>query len=54
MDPPGYKEGDELFPKDDKDQVLFSEVDYVETWQALESLVESGMHKLADSIAART
>lgn len=43
--PMGYKEGDDLFPKDDKDNVLFSDVDYTETWQALESLVEAGKVK---------
>lgn len=43
--PMGYKEGDELFPKDDKEQVLISEVDYVETWKAMEKLVEAGKIK---------
>lgn len=42
----GYKEaGDNLFPKDDKDQVMFSNVDYLETWKALEALVEEGLIK---------
>jgi len=40
--PMGYKEGDDLFPKDDKDNVLYSDVDYTETWQAMERLVEEG------------
>lgn len=44
--PMGYKEaGDDLFPKNDKGDVAFSDVDYVDTWKALESLVEAGLVK---------
>lgn len=44
--PMGYKEaGDNLFPKDDKDQVIYSDVDYVDTWKALEALVDEGLLK---------
>lgn len=42
----GYKEsGDNLFPKNDKDEILFSEDDYVDTWKALEKLVDEGLVK---------
>lgn len=44
--PMGYKEsGDNLFPKNDKDEILFSEDDYVDTWKALEKLVDEGLVK---------
>lgn len=44
--PMGYKEsGDVLFPKNDKDEILYSDVDYVDTWKALESLVDLGLVK---------
>jgi alcohol dehydrogenase (NADP+) len=34
----GYKEGEELFPKVDE-KILLSEVDFMETWAALEEAV---------------
>jgi aldehyde reductase len=44
--PMGYKEsGDNLFPKNEKDEVLFSDVDFVETWKGLEDLVDAGLVK---------
>lgn len=44
--PMGYKEsGTNLFPKNDKDEVLFSNVDYVDTWKAMEELVDLGLVK---------
>lgn len=44
--PMGYKEsGDVLFPKNEKDEILYSDVDYVDTWKALESLVDLGLVK---------
>lgn len=48
--PMGYKdsipgEGEVLFPSDEKSQVLFSSVDYVDTWKALEALVDEGYIK---------
>lgn len=44
--PMGYKEaGDNLFPKNDKDEVIYSDVDYLETWKALETLVGEGLIK---------
>lgn len=44
--PMGYKEsGDNLFPKNDKDEVLFSDVDYKDTWKVLEKMVDDGLVK---------
>lgn len=42
--PMGYKEaGDTLFPKNEKDEVAYSDVDYVDTWKVLERLVDEGL-----------
>ncbi|KAH8296030.1 hypothetical protein KR054_000778 [Drosophila jambulina] len=42
--PMGYQEGGELFPvKDGK--TAYSDVDYVDTWKAMEKLVEDGLVK---------
>ncbi|KAG6462833.1 aldo-keto reductase family 1 member B1 [Manduca sexta] len=41
--PQAFKEGDDLFPKDESDKVIPSAVDYVDTWKALEGLVEKGL-----------
>lgn len=38
-----YKDGAELYPKDENNKVIFSNVDYVDTWQAMESLVDAGL-----------
>ncbi|KAK4882822.1 hypothetical protein RN001_006141 [Aquatica leii] len=43
--PVGFKEGSELFPTDDNGKVQFSDADYVETWKAMEKLVQSGLVK---------
>lgn len=42
--PMGYKEGDEKFPTKDG-KTLYSDVDYIETWQAMEEAVEAGLVK---------
>ena len=34
----GYKEGEELFPKVDE-KILLSDIDFMETWAALEEAV---------------
>jgi len=41
--PMGYQEGDALFPKNDKDEFLYSDVDFTETWQGLEDCCKDGM-----------
>lgn len=43
--PMAYKEGDELFPKDENDKVIFSDVDFVDTWKSMEQAVDKGLAK---------
>lgn len=43
--PIAYKEGNELFPKNDDDSPALSNTDYVDTWKAMEALVEKGLVK---------
>jgi len=43
--PFGYQEGDKLFPEDQDGKRAHSDVDYVETWQALEELKKTGKVK---------
>ncbi|XP_053384554.1 aldo-keto reductase family 1 member B1-like [Mercenaria mercenaria] len=41
--PMAYKEGGEFHPRDENGKVLFSDVDYVDTWKALEDCVDEGL-----------
>ncbi|GAB0090120.1 Aldo-keto reductase [Sergentomyia squamirostris] len=41
--PMGYKEDGELFPADADGKTLFSDVDYVETWKAMEECCKAGL-----------
>ncbi|XP_023242820.1 aldose reductase-like isoform X1 [Centruroides sculpturatus] len=41
--PLGYKEGGELFPKDETGKFLYSDVDYLETWKAMEECHKKGL-----------
>lgn len=41
--PMAYKEGGEFHPRDENGKVIFSDVDYVETWKALEDCVDEGL-----------
>ncbi|XP_072931548.1 aldo-keto reductase 1B-like [Epargyreus clarus] len=43
--PMAYKEGDDPFPSDANGKVIYSDVDYVDTWKAMEKLVEKGLVK---------
>lgn len=44
--PVAYKEGDELFPMGPDGQTfIFSDADYVDTWKAMEKLVDAGLVK---------
>ncbi|XP_077505841.1 aldo-keto reductase 1B-like [Amblyomma americanum] len=41
--PMGYQEGGEMFPKNEAGDFIFSDVDYLETWAAMEECVEKGL-----------
>lgn len=41
--PMAYKDGEELYPKDENGKPIFSNIDYVDTWKAMEELVDAGL-----------
>lgn len=41
--PVAYKEGGEFHPKDANGKVIYSDVDYLDTWKALEDCVDEGL-----------
>ncbi|XP_013199000.2 aldo-keto reductase family 1 member B1 isoform X1 [Amyelois transitella] len=41
--PMAYKEGTDPFPEDRNGKIIYSDVDYVDTWKAMEKLVEKGL-----------
>lgn len=43
--PMSFKQGDELFPKDEDGKMIDGNVDFIEAWQALEPLAEQGLAK---------
>lgn len=43
--PIAYKDGDELFPTNADGSLTLSDVDYVDTWKAMEELVKKGLAK---------
>lgn len=43
--PMGYKEGGDFLPRDENGKVLFSDVDYLDTWRAMEDCVDVGLVK---------
>ncbi|XP_028037532.1 aldose reductase-like [Bombyx mandarina] len=43
--PQAYKEDGSLFPTDQSGKIQFSDVDYVDTWKAMEPLVKEGLVK---------
>lgn len=43
--PTGFQAGLDLFPLDDKGKILFSDVDYLDTWKAMEECVKKGLTK---------
>jgi aldehyde reductase len=40
-----YNNGENLFPKNEKEEWIFSDDDYVDTWKGMEELVDSGLVK---------
>ncbi|XP_044258111.1 aldo-keto reductase family 1 member B1-like [Tribolium madens] len=44
--PFALKEGDELFPVDGSGKAIYSEVDYVDTWKAMEEVNKKGLTRL--------
>ncbi len=43
--PLGYQEGDVTFPRNEKGEVLVSEIDYLETWAGMEDVHAAGKAK---------
>ncbi|XP_040556823.1 aldo-keto reductase family 1, member B1-like isoform X3 [Gallus gallus] len=43
--PSGFKAGEDLFPTDDKDMIVPSNTDLLQTWEAMEELVDAGLAK---------
>lgn len=43
--PMAFQEGETLFPKNENDEWLFSDVDFVDTWKAMEECVTLGLTK---------
>lgn len=41
--PMAYKDGEELYPRDANNKIIFSNVDYIDTWRAMEDLVDAGL-----------
>ena len=43
--PVGFKPGDNSFPKDENGKVIYSDVDYKDTWKEMEKAVKDGLVK---------
>jgi aldehyde reductase len=43
--PVGYKEGENLFPTTSEGTIALSDVDYVDTWKAMEDVLSKGLAK---------
>eukprot|EP00045_Choanoeca_perplexa_P005739 m.48121 g.48121 ORF g.48121 m.48121 type:complete len:334 (-) comp13269_c0_seq1:86-1087(-) len=61
--PTGFKSGDNKFPKDDEGNMIYEEIPPIDTWKAMEDLVDAGLikaiglsnfnHKQIDDIIAQ-
>jgi diketogulonate reductase-like aldo/keto reductase len=40
-----FQECDDGYPRDENNQLIFSDVDYVDTWKAMEECVKQGLTK---------
>jgi diketogulonate reductase-like aldo/keto reductase len=40
-----FQEGEDSRPKDENNKLIFSDVDYVDTWKAMEECVKQGLTK---------
>lgn len=40
-----YQEDGDLFPRDKDENIIFSSVDFLDTWKALEAVVDAGLAK---------
>lgn len=43
--PYAFREGDELYPRDENNEIISSDVDFVDTWHEMEELYTSGLAK---------
>ncbi|KAJ4430907.1 hypothetical protein ANN_19499 [Periplaneta americana] len=43
--PHAFKEGDDLIPTDSSGKIIYSDVDYVDTWKEMEKCVKTGLAK---------
>ncbi|KAJ9593082.1 hypothetical protein L9F63_027677 [Diploptera punctata] len=43
--PHAFKEGDDFIPEDSNGKIIYSKVDYVDTWKAMEECVKLGLTK---------
>uniref|UniRef100_T1L0H1 NADP-dependent oxidoreductase domain-containing protein n=1 Tax=Tetranychus urticae TaxID=32264 RepID=T1L0H1_TETUR len=43
--PTGFKEGNGIFPRDEQGKIVYSDVDYLETWKGMEDVQKAGLAK---------
>jgi len=43
--PTAFKEGEELFPRDENEKIIYSDAHYTETWKGMEECVKEGLVK---------
>jgi len=40
-----FQDGDDVFPKDDKGELIYGDTDYLDTWKGMEECVRLGLTK---------